>query len=95
MDNDNYILLTEICDRYEVEISFIRGLEESGLVRVVQREGSDWLDCEELADLERMIRLHNELDINLAGLEAIHHLLLKVREMQQEIRLLKSRLGDD
>jgi hypothetical protein len=39
-----------------------------------------------------MIRLHHELDINLAGIEAITHLLQRVENMHEEMRLLRNRL---
>jgi chaperone modulatory protein CbpM len=40
-----------------------------------------------------MIRLHNELEINVAGIEAITHLLERVEQMQEEMRRLRNRAG--
>jgi hypothetical protein len=90
MDNDRYIPLDQICDSYEIEVAFVQGLESFGLVQIVHESTGDCIDRESLADIERMIRLHYDLEINMAGLEAIHHLLERVREMQREIALLKS-----
>jgi chaperone modulatory protein CbpM len=57
-------------------------------------DGQECVSRDELGDMERMIRLHYELDINYAGLEAIHHLLERVREMQKELNQLRNRLGN-
>jgi hypothetical protein len=99
MDNPKYIPINELCERYEIEVSFIRELGDFGLIRIVQdpdgyRESGECIDHDTLADVERMIRLHYDLDINLAGIEAIHHLLERVRNMQRELTELKNRLGN-
>jgi chaperone modulatory protein CbpM len=37
-----------------------------------------------------MIRMHHELEINVAGIEAITHLLVRVEQMQEELRILRN-----
>ena len=46
----------------------------------------------ELQKLERMIHLHHDLEINVAGIEAITHLLERVEQMQENVRGLRNRL---
>jgi hypothetical protein len=45
-----------------------------------------------LQKLEKMVRLHHDLDINIAGIEAIAHLLERLEYLQDEMRTLKNRL---
>jgi hypothetical protein len=45
-----------------------------------------------LGRLERIVRLHFELDINLEGIETITHLLERMEAMQENIARLKNRL---
>ena len=40
-----------------------------------------------------MIRLHYELDINIEGIDAISHLLQRVDQLQDELRIMKNRLS--
>ena len=40
-----------------------------------------------------MVRLHQDLNINIEGLEAVHQLLQRNSAMQEEIRLLKQKLN--
>jgi len=43
--------------------------------------------------LEKFIRFHYEMDINIEGIETISHLLQRVNELQQEIVALKNKVG--
>ncbi|MFT7364613.1 MAG: hypothetical protein ACI9UV_002823, partial [Algoriphagus sp.] len=45
-------------------------------------------------DLEKVLRLHKELDVNLEGIDVILNLLGKVESLQMELNLAKQRLGN-
>lgn len=86
------IVAAEFCTHHNVEYSFISTLNEYGLIEVTTVEETRFIPCDELPKLERLVRLHDELDINLEGLQAISYLLQKIENMQQEIMHLKNRL---
>jgi len=95
MTNDpmtNLVATTDICTYHEVEYTFISSLSEAGLVELKVVNHTTYIPESELQKLERMIRLHNELEINIAGIEAITHLLERVEQMQEEMRMLRNRL---
>jgi hypothetical protein len=75
-----------------VEYSFINSLEQIGLIEITTIEQNRFIDTEKLLELEKFVRLHYELDINLEGIEAITYLLQKVKSLQEEINSLKNRL---
>lgn len=89
----NLIATTDICTYHEVEYTFISSLSEAGLVKLKVVNKTTYIPESELQKLERMIRLHNELEINVAGIEAIIHLLERVEQMQEEMRRLRNRVG--
>lgn len=91
MENEQ-IALEEFCSFYDVEISFIQKLNESGLISVHSVKKTSYLSIDEMPKVEKFIRLHYDLEINLPGLETIDHLLQKVEVMQEELRKLKSRV---
>lgn len=93
MENEELISVETICEQYRIESSFIHSLNDYGLIEIVRVEESDCLNKEDLRDLESMMNLYYELHINMEGIDAINHLLQRVREMQKEIILLKNRLG--
>ncbi len=87
------IAANEFCTYHRVEFRFIDSLSEAGLLetRIVERE--IFIPETELQKLEKMIRLHQELEINLAGIEAITHLLQRMEALQDEIRIMRNRLS--
>lgn len=90
--NTYYITIKDFCSSHEIEESFVFTLSEYDLVTVEIQEQEHYIHQEELPKLEKMVRLHQDLGINLEGLEAIHHLLERVEQMQTEVNLLKNKL---
>lgn len=93
MQNNELILAEELCTRYHIQISFINTLQQFGLIEITSVEEAFYIPQSELQKLEQIIRLHDDLDINLEGIEAITHLLDRVKSLQSEITRLKNRLS--
>ena len=92
MQSETIISIQEICIHHDIEQSFIISLKEAGLIEVVIVEDKTCIPIEQLAHLEKMIRLY-ELDINLEGIETITYLLNRINDMQHEITTLKNQLN--
>lgn len=84
------IAVEECCTIYNIEFTFLESLNDFGLIEIVPLEDKRFLPEEQLKDLERMIRLHYELDINMAGIDAISHLLKRLHDLQEEVRMLRN-----
>ncbi|WP_413670180.1 chaperone modulator CbpM [Mucilaginibacter sp. Mucisp86] len=83
------ISVDQFCVYYQVETTFVYSLREHGLIELMRSDQGDMIGFEQLADLEKYIRLHYELEINMEGLEAITHLLKRVQQLQYELRRLQ------
>lgn len=92
MSNPNLIAISDLCNYHHVEYTFVSSLQQAGLVEITQINDAAYIPGEELQKLEKMIRLHDELEINIAGIEAITHLLERLEYVQEELRNLKNRL---
>lgn len=90
--DDRYISIIEFCNCHDLEYSFIHSLTEFGLIETVVIEDNEFIEQEQIRNLERIIRLHYDLEINIPGIDAINHLLDRVSELQQEVRMLQNRL---
>ncbi len=90
MEQDELIPVKDFCIYHNVEYSFIDSLENSGLISVTSVQHSTYIHPDEIQKLEKFVRLHYDLDINLEGIETINHLLEKIEEMQREILKLKN-----
>lgn len=86
------IIVSEYCQKCHIDPSFIRLLEEGGLIDIDVVEGEQYLLSSQLRDLERYTRMYYDLSINIEGIDAIHHILRRVNRLQQEIASLRNRL---
>ena len=91
MEKDELIPAKDFCIYHNIEYSFISSLEDSGLISITSVEQATYIPADEIQKLEKFIRLHYDLDINLEGIETINHLLEKIEEMQREILQLKNK----
>lgn len=87
------IKATDFCTYHHLEQTFITELHNAGLIQITIVDQTECIPETELSKLERMIRLHADLEINVAGIEAITHLLQRVEDLQEEMRLLKNSLN--
>jgi hypothetical protein len=88
----NLISAKDFCVNHNIEISFIQSLQETGLIEITTIEDTGYIYANRLAELERMVRLHYELDINIEGIETIGHLLQRINDMNDQITSLRNRL---
>jgi len=92
MTTENLIAANDFCVFYNIEYTFINSLQEAGLVHVTTVNQTTYIPKTELQKLEKIIHLHHDLEINIAGIEAITHLLERVEQMQEDMRGLRNRL---
>lgn len=86
------IIISEYCRICHIDPSFLFLLEKGGLIEINTVEGERYLPASQLYDVERYTRMYYDLSINVEGIDAIHHLLERIKSMQQEIRSLKTQL---
>lgn len=88
----NRLLYSECLRIYEVEESFIESLQEVGLIHVIDQEEERFIEYDDLSDLEQFIRWHYEMDINVEGIDALRHMLERVKSLQSEVDQLRNEL---
>lgn len=81
-----------LCTHYNIEISFVDALNQMGLIEIAIIEEKQYIHQDQISDLERIIRLHNELNVNLEGIDVVFNLLEKERKLRNELNALKNRL---
>jgi hypothetical protein len=92
MNKANLIPANEFCASHEIEITFIDSLQEAGLIEITTIEETQYIQENQLNELEKIVRLYFELDINLEGIETVLQLLQRIINMQDEITILKNKL---
>ncbi len=86
------IKVVDFCTSRKVETTFVRTMEEYGLVQFVVEQQEQYIDEDELKKLERFSNLYYELEVNPQGIAVAHNLLQRVEKLQDEIIQLRSQL---
>ncbi|HLV14280.1 MAG TPA: chaperone modulator CbpM [Xanthomarina sp.] len=92
MDTENLITIQEFCSIYKVPKTFITSLYEFELIEITTKENTPCVRVTQIKEIEKLIRFHYEMDINLEGIHAIANLLNKVETLQNEIKNLHNKL---
>ena len=92
MQEEILISADEFCTCHNIEFSFMRNLQDLGMIEMIVRHEASYIPENQLEKLERILRLHDDLDINVEGIDTITHLLNRISRMQKEIIMLRNRL---
>jgi MerR HTH family regulatory protein len=93
MENNELIPIYHFCVTHKIERSFIEALQQYGLVEITTIEEQAYFTESQLSEVEKFVRLHYDLDINIEGIEAIGHLLEKLEAIQARNIQLANRLS--
>lgn len=92
MNSKNLIQIKQFCVYHEIENTFITELHNYGLVQIIVLEEDEYLQPEQLPAVEKMIRLHYDLKINIEGIDVIANLLDKIEALQQNLTTTQNKL---
>ena len=92
METRKLISIDLVCKHYKVPVAFIKTLNEFQLIELTIQNDDFFVHQKQIKDIEKMMRLHYDLDINLEGVDAIYNLLKQVNTLKQEITTLHNRL---
>lgn len=93
MENRTYIPITELCRVYKIDIIFFDSLSEYDLIEIVVEEKVAVLPVQQISKLEQILRIHNDLKVNMEGVDVIMNLLHKIDTLEKELYNSKNRLN--
>ncbi len=93
MEGQDFISIVQLCNHYKVEVSFFQQLEEEGLVEITTIEQTKCLHQNLINDVDKMIRIHQELNINIEGIDVVFNLLKKMNALESQMNALQNRLS--
>lgn len=92
MENEALISAEVICAQHHITHNFLESLGNYGLVRITRVESTAYVPCEEMRRLERLIRLHHDLDLDVDALDMVTGLLQRIEGLQRELIAVKGKL---
>ena len=93
MQTEQLILVDTFCVWHNVAVPFVNTLHELGLIDITIKDEKAFISENNLKQVEQLIRLHNELEINLEGVEVITYLLERIKHQHEEITAMQNRLS--
>jgi hypothetical protein len=92
MSQENFIPIHKLCELYQVEMSFFSNLNEIGLIQITTIEQSHYVHQDKINDIEKILRIHRDLDLNIEGIDIVFNLLQKIDDLENEMMTIKNRL---
>ena len=93
MDTTDLISIQQFCTHYKVPESFISSLFDYELIEITISNNQQYIQSTQIKNIEKFIRFHYDMDINLEGLDAVSNLLKQVESLKEEIVALNNRLS--
>ncbi len=92
MAEQELIRIETLCLHYEIEASFFNALDNIGLIKIETIGQQIFIHQDKISNLEKMIRIHQELNVNIEGIDVVFNLLQKVDKLQSELISVSNRL---
>ena len=92
METRDLIPIKLVCKYYNIPVSFFNNLREFELIEIIDGDDEFYLRITQIKEVEKMMRLHYDLDINFEGLDAIYNLLNQVESLKDEVLTLRNKL---
>jgi hypothetical protein len=63
-----------------------------GLLEIKTIEETQYIHPDAIFEIEKIIRMHQELEVNIEGIDVVFNLLQKIEYLQNELITVKNRL---
>jgi hypothetical protein len=82
-----------ICQHYEIEPGFVKRLNDLGMIEFVSDGNMLCLEASQIRQIDKIVRLHDELDINPEGIDVVFNLLQKIKHLEQALLSAENKLS--
>lgn len=86
------IAVEQLCMHYDIPHSFIDSLTSFEFIELIEIESEKHVQINDIQKIEKMMRLHYDLQVNFEGLDIINHLTSQIYSLQEELIELRNRL---
>ena len=84
-----YVTIKELAAFHHIEEAYIMEFVQTGIIPAHKRKSVMHIHLEDVSELERAIRLHRDLQVNLHGVEIICRLRNRIIRLEEEMAVLK------
>jgi len=92
MKEQDLIPIGTLCEQYRLKLSFFEEMGEIGLIELTVYKGGKHLHQDSLHQVEKILRIHRELRVNLEGVDVVMNILQRQEQLRQELLRVQNRL---
>ncbi|CAN5807608.1 hypothetical protein BH11BAC4_BH11BAC4_16840 [soil metagenome] len=92
MATQKLIAVKEFCGHHNIKAALILELYKQEMIELVFIKRTGFIPETSLQSLEKIIRLHQELDINIEAVQIILYLLANLEKKEAELQQLRNQL---
>ncbi|MBA5629406.1 chaperone modulator CbpM [Moheibacter lacus] len=92
MKIEKLIHIHDLCKFYEVESSFFEQVESYGLIKIVIISNEKYVHPKQLKNWEKIIHLHQDLNVNMEGIDVIFNLMKRIQLLENELEVKRKHL---
>ncbi|AZJ36028.1 chaperone modulator CbpM [Tenacibaculum singaporense] len=92
MSDKELISVQKVIVHHNLDEQFIESIESFQLIEFIIKDSNKYLHTEQLPILEKIIRLHYDLEVNMQGIDVINNMLDRMDSMHKTIQQLENKL---
>jgi len=92
MSDKELISVQKVIVHHNLDEQFIESIESFQLIEFVVKDSNKYLYTEQLPILEKIIRLHYDLEVNMQGIDVINNMLQRMDSVHKTIQQLENKL---
>jgi hypothetical protein len=93
MATKKLIAVKTFCQYHNISHDFILDLHRNELIELVMIKRTRYIPETQLHELERILRIYNEFNVNIEGLQIVLHLLSSLQKKEAALTALKNHLA--
>ncbi len=92
MATQKMIAVKEFCKYHNINSDLIVTLNQNELIELITIKRTHYIPGKNLHALEKIVRLYNDLHVNIEGIQTILHLLSQLEEKEAQIAEIRNQL---
>lgn len=92
MNRNDIISIKQFCIHHGIEVNFFSALKAYGMINIIVVEETEYFSLEQLPSIEKIIRLHFDLEINLEGIDVILNLLQQIDGFKSQLVINQNKI---
>ena len=93
METYQLIKFEDVCIHHDLDTGFVETIKTFEIINFIVKDNVHYIAIDDMPVIERVIRLHYDLQINMEGIAVINRMRSKIENLQETIQKLQNKLA--